>query len=127
MYFFVISEYFIQQQFIMRAFHIINDSFHIENNRNIRAGAAFRNLLRMKLAGAIYDKFPFFQAVRMAVYFRHHASPVNIGKFEIGMFFASKLIAGIADGVIVSENLADSDAGKDSFKQIRWRKRFHGR
>ena len=100
----------------MRAFYVIDNGFHIEDNRYIGTGTSFRDPLRVKLARAVNDQFPFLQVIRFPVDFRCHAPPVNVSEFKIGMCLASELVAGVADGVIISKYFADSDAGENSFK-----------
>ena len=102
----------------MGALCVVNDSFHIENDRYVGAGVAFRNVLRMELSWAVNNKLLFLQLVMLSFHICIQGSPIYIGELEVIVLFPFKMVAGIADGIIISQDLTDPDTGKNPLKHI---------
>ena len=102
----------------MRAFRIVNDRFHIEDDRHIGTGMALRDILGVELAGAVNHKLLFLQFIALSFHFGEQSSPIHVGELKVIVLFPFKVIAGIADGIIVSQNFADPDTGKNPLKHI---------
>ena len=115
----VIAEDLVQEQLVVSALCVVDHRLHIKNNGHIGAGAALRDVLGMELAWPVNDQLFFLQIVVLSFHRGKQGSPIYVGEFKVIVFLPLKMIAGVADGVVVAQNFADPDPGKDPLKHVR--------
>ena len=97
----------------MAALHIVDHSFHVENDGYIGAGVALGDILCVELAGAVDHQLLFLYGVACSFHISQELPPIHISQFEIIMGFAVENIAGVPDIIVITQNLADSDTGQN--------------